>query len=458
MSPFKKLIREVHRRSLWQVLGVYEVVGAIVQTAGLPDSVPAIALILLLVGLPIVLATSFVREGIGDPPKSSEAGGAYAASPSTGRILTWRNAIAGGVLAFGLAGVAVTAWLVLQNQRGAESVSAIEPSAAAAEGGAAATSTGQLQIATDPTGASVTATRVEGAVGDEPPALASRSLELGATPIDAAVPEGEYLITIASETSLEVTFTAAVSADRPFRREVGLVPSSPLNQGLLYVGPGVLAFDAAGAPVSAFLIDRFEVTNADFARFVNEGGYDDPRFWPDSLSLGTETVTRDEVAQRFLDRTGLPGPRHWSGSIYPEGEGSHPVVEVTWYEAYAYCRWARKRLPDWREWWRAAVDDLDRSFPWGDEVAGLEVRANFSNRGATPVGSFALGVSPFGVADMAGNVEEWVDVAEPGDEAAETTGGSWNDPVYTFDPEWRERFPLWFDNPTVGFRCARDVK
>jgi hypothetical protein len=326
--------------------------------------------------------------------------------------------------------------LVLQNQSGAESVSAIEPSAVAAEGGAAAT-TGQLQIATDPTGASVTATRVEAAVGDEPPALASRSLELGATPIDAAVPEGEYLITVSSETSLEVTFTAAVSADRPFRREVGLVPSSPLNQGLLYVGPGVLAFDATGAPVPAFLIDRFEVTNADFARFVNEGGYDDPRFWPDSLSLGTETVTRDEVAQRFLDRTGLPGPRH---------------------EAYAYCRWARKRLPDWREWWRAAVDDLDRSFPWGDEVAGLEVRANFSNRGATPVGSFALGVSPFGVADMAGNVEEWVDVAEPGDEAAETTGGSWNDPVYTFDPEWRERFPLWFDNPTVGFRCARDVK
>jgi eukaryotic-like serine/threonine-protein kinase len=144
----KRLVLEVHRRSLWQVLSIYlfgswitmQVVQALTVSAGLPDWVPGFGLVLLLVGLPIVLATAFVQEGgpVGAGPEraasldgASHDGASHdPASPgptpsvgaSTGasagpgprrwslRLFTWRNAVVGGVLAFALLGVAATAF------------------------------------------------------------------------------------------------------------------------------------------------------------------------------------------------------------------------------------------------------------------------------------------------------------------------------------------------------------
>ena len=473
MERLRQLIHEIHRRSLWQVLGIYlgsswfvfEAIKGVVETAGLPDWVPAFALILFLIGLPVVMATAFVQEGIGPAvAKPSEtAQESSAVSPFAGGIFTWRNAIGGGVLAFGFWGIVVTGWLVLQRGETPRAESRVQGSAPSPTGGQAASSqsaaaaVGRLRITSDPAGASVKATRVDRTPGNESPVPASELIELGTSPVDTVLPEGEYLISVSSESSFEVTFIGSVSAHTSFHRAVGLVPSSPLNEGMLHVRAGVLAFDTEGTPVPAFLIHRFEVTNADFARFVSGGAYADGRLWPDSVTVGSATVTRNEVPRHFVDRTRLPGPRHWSGSVYPEGEGSHPVVEVSWYEADAYCRWVQKRLPTWREWWRAAVDDLDQSFPWGEDGARIDARANFGTRRTTPVGSFPLGVSPFGLYDVAGNAEEWVDVAQPGDEQALTAGGSWNDPVYTFEPGFRDQFPLGFDHSTLGFRCAREI-
>jgi Flp pilus assembly protein TadD len=141
MTGIRRLIREIHRRSLWQVLGVYvvggwaalEAVGGIARAAGLPDWLPSLALALLVIGLPIVLATAVVQEGIGgsrasgppalpadgptfrDLPYGDAVGGtAPARTPPGGvrRLLTWRNAILSGLAAFGLWGV-VAAGLVL---------------------------------------------------------------------------------------------------------------------------------------------------------------------------------------------------------------------------------------------------------------------------------------------------------------------------------------------------------
>ncbi len=126
----KKLIHEIHRRSLWQVLGIYVVGGWIVlqvvdTLAGalkLPDWASPMALVLLIIGLPIVLATAFVQEGVGSslPPAAKDAadetasdeGAVPAPEPSMShRLLTWRNAIAGGIgvflLLFGFAGLYV---------------------------------------------------------------------------------------------------------------------------------------------------------------------------------------------------------------------------------------------------------------------------------------------------------------------------------------------------------------
>ena len=120
-NPLKRLIREIHRRSLWQVLGIYLVASwavlSVVDTLGgalnLPEWFPAFALALLLVGLPIVLATAFVQEG-GPGRDGGDLDVAAPAAPPGGasNLFTWRNAFGGGVLAFALLGFVGTGWIL----------------------------------------------------------------------------------------------------------------------------------------------------------------------------------------------------------------------------------------------------------------------------------------------------------------------------------------------------------
>lgn len=129
----KRLIQEIHRRSLWQVLGIYlvgawiafEVTQTLTEGLGLPDWFPPLALVLLIVGLPIVLATAFVQEGVrpvdrGDPAPPPGAGAGAGGERTSGqeraaarRLFTWRNAIAGGVAALALWGVVAAGYLVV---------------------------------------------------------------------------------------------------------------------------------------------------------------------------------------------------------------------------------------------------------------------------------------------------------------------------------------------------------
>ena len=123
-NPLKELIREAHRRSLWQVLGiyvvsgwvVYEVVQSLTEGLGLPGWLPGVAFVLLLIGLPIVLATAFVQEGepegalSTDKPAPDNTRDSEASSSS--RLFTWRNAILGGVAASLLWAGLAAGWLL----------------------------------------------------------------------------------------------------------------------------------------------------------------------------------------------------------------------------------------------------------------------------------------------------------------------------------------------------------
>ena len=198
----------------------------------------------------------------------------------------------------------------------------------------------------------------------------------------------------------------------------------------------------------------YEVTNEEFARFVTAGGYANPAYWPDAMSVDGRSVPRSQALQKFVDRTNLPGPRFWSGGTFPEGKGRHPVTGVSWYEAAAYARWAGKRLPAFAEWWRAAMDTAADGFPWGKDAKTAETRANFGQTGTREVGSYPAGLSPFGCYDMAGNVREWLADAQPDNSRRAVAGGSWLDPVYMFEPTHLEHFDPAYANEAIGFRLV----
>lgn len=181
-----------------------------------------------------------------------------------------------------------------------------------------------------------------------------------------------------------------------------------------------------------FFIDRYEVTNEAYERFVAAGGYENYRYWQ-ALPPGMEP---SDVPARFTDRTGRPGPRDWRGQTYPEGTADHPVTGVNWYEATAYATYLGRSLPTLHQWEKAARNGLvtGRGYvlPWGvvrEGETGL-ARSRSQAVGPGPVDEHPFGVSPFGAYAMAGNAKEWL--ANPFGAGRAVTGGSWQDPLYLF--------------------------
>lgn len=143
------------------------------------------------------------------------------------------------------------------------------------------------------------------------------------------------------------------------------------------------------AHVNEYQIARYPVTVDEYRRFVEDHGYGAKKWWK-AGGYGIRTE-----------------PGSWAKQLeHP----NRPVVEVSWYEAAAYCAWAGVRLVTETEWERAARGTAGRRYPWGDEGPGVG-RANYHHSVGhpTPVGLYPLGMTPEGVHDMAGNVWEWVE-------------------------------------------------
>ena len=129
-GPLKRFIGEIHRRSIWQVLGIYLVaswavlggVGTLMDTLNLPEWFPPLALALLIVGLPIVLATAFVQQsGPSSDAGDVEVAGSEAPPSGTSGLFTWRKTFVGGVLAFALLGFVGTGWILFGGGMGTNS-------------------------------------------------------------------------------------------------------------------------------------------------------------------------------------------------------------------------------------------------------------------------------------------------------------------------------------------------
>ena len=199
--------------------------------------------------------------------------------------------------------------------------------------------------------------------------------------------------------------------------------------------------------LDAYTIDKFEVTVEQYAAYLKKAGAETPDFW-------------DRVDHKE--------------------DGKRPVVGVDWLDASEYCEYYGKRLPTEAQWEKAARGTDGRRYPWGNDDPS-PLFANFASgvafsysKSLSPVGSYELGKSPYGVYDMVGNVWEWVldwyeknyyQVAPQKNPAGPTSGdtkvirgGSWAKRPAVARVAGRTSLPTSSRSNAVGFRCAGEVR
>jgi serine/threonine protein kinase/formylglycine-generating enzyme required for sulfatase activity/dienelactone hydrolase len=193
--------------------------------------------------------------------------------------------------------------------------------------------------------------------------------------------------------------------------------------------------------IGDYFIDKHEVTNREFKRFVDQGGYVKREYWTQPFDKDGQSLSFEEAMAEFRDRTGRPGPATWEMSDFPRGRDDYPVEGISWYEAAAYANFAGKSLPTIYHWDRAA------DTPLSTDIIPL---SNFGDRGTCPASS-SQGMSSFGAYNMAGNVREWC-WNQRGDWRF-LLGGAWNDQMYVFNYAFAQ--PAWDRSPGNGFRCMK---
>ncbi|MEA3309847.1 MAG: SUMF1/EgtB/PvdO family nonheme iron enzyme [Chloroflexota bacterium] len=214
-----------------------------------------------------------------------------------------------------------------------------------------------------------------------------------------------------------------------------------------------------------YAIARYPITNAEFERFIEDGGYDNSDYWTDA---GWQWKEKESWTQ----------PRYWDDDKW--NTPSQPVVGVSWYEAVAYCRWLSEksgktyRLPTEAEWEKAARGTDGRRYPWGADWDASLCNNKESGPGqTTPVGERPEGESPYGVEELVGQVWEWCRTKyssypyqpndgredEDGGETRILRGGSWysSDPAGVCRCGCRVRNDPWDWDFNRGFRCVRTL-
>lgn len=258
---------------------------------------------------------------------------------------------------------------------------------------------------------------------------------LGQTPIDGArLPVGIFRWKF-EKPGHQTVYAAASTWDISLSKKSLLVPNhimrrlDPEDQ----VPNGMVRVAGTETPlgaVSDFFIDRYEVSNAEYQKFVDSGGYRNPEYWQFEFVNDGAPLSREDALARLVDQSGRPGPSTWLGGTFPEGMENHPVSGVSWYEAAAYARYAGRSLPTAAHWGiaRGEYSALIR-YPQLGGFALFAPFSNFDHQGTVEVGSLP-GITSFGAYDMAGNVREWC--SNDAVLGKVVRGGSFNDNPYRF--------------------------
>lgn len=197
--------------------------------------------------------------------------------------------------------------------------------------------------------------------------------------------------------------------------------------------------------IKDFWIDRYEVSNAQYAKCVKDKYCTEPKDFSSN--------TRSDYYKN-------------------EDYANYPVIHVNQYQAAAYCKWAEKRLPTEAEWEKAARGEQALLYPWGNELPDeIPSQINlFENGDTAPVDAFPEGVSPYGVYNMEGNVWEWTAdqfdefyySVSPAADPLSVTGGniytirgfSWSYPFSLLEISIRNSTYVMTQTYDLGFRCA----
>jgi formylglycine-generating enzyme required for sulfatase activity len=250
-------------------------------------------------------------------------------------------------------------------------------------------------------------------------------------------------------------------------------PVAQPNQSPVIAEPSVQPSSNPGGVQPAIPADMVAVPAGAYTVGCDDGDqYAKPSH---SVVLGAFLIDRTEVTnsqyQKFISASGHQAPDTWLGGIFPEGKDNFPVTGVTWQDAADYAIWAGKRLPSEAEWEAAARGPDGRVYPWGNEW-----QKGFANTGTSAtmeVGSFPNGASPFGAEDMIGNVWEWTaDEFDPYPGSAATLpkslkpginyrvirGGAYDVTQPSISSAcYRGFVDASKSYPKTGFRCAKNI-
>lgn len=292
------------------------------------------------------------------------------------------------------------------------------------------------------------------------------------TPVDEMLAQGRYALLLRPQIASTLSAADLRRTQNALDAWMGIVPQGPVVmrcQRYDELSDDDKLRTERRIEVDGFYLDRYCVTNRQFKRFLDAGGYEQLALWDEAIW---------PAMLQFVDATATPGPRGWANGTYPQGKEDHPVVGICWYEASAYARWVGKRLPSDPEWvkaasWPVLAENgriLQRKFPWGDAMDRSIVNLWGCGPGeSVPVSCHGDGASVGGAFQLIGNTWEWTN----------TNFGIWEPPTLRLETEMPLKslrggaFDTYFDaqatsffqsgdNPLVrrhniGFRCAVGV-
>lgn len=253
--------------------------------------------------------------------------------------------------------------------------------------------------------------------------------------------------------------TSPVSKSTSFA-SFGLLHTIPAGPAIIGSKLHVREVSRRQVYINEFEMAELPVTVSQYAVFLNAGGAEQAHWWS---KAGWAWRQGEIIGWGRPDRS---VPDDWDNQ---KSQPYHPVAGITWYEAEAYCNWLGEqknrlvRLPTEEEWEKAARGENGRTWPWGDEFGIHKANTNELGAGETLMaGSQAGDRSPYGIADLGGNVQDWTsssyiplqDEEFPVENLRVARGGSWNDTAFGSRAAFRHVYPEGYFLPFLGFRVV----